>query len=362
MQSNSAFDLLIQCGISDIQQGNFDSAVHAFSQALQQTSDSVCAYANRAAAYYAQGNHESALNDLSRALELAPDLFTLYVNRGMIYRQLEDSERAAADFGQAIRLNPRQFWDCFDRMLILSSEYRSGHDPSDRSHSSNQSPSTRPHSSDQPPSSSQSPSDQSPSSNAQTRELPKPSPQASATYNLVGIVRPELNRNIFQLFQSINQFCANLKLELSEISHRKAEQDFFHFMIRLYDQAIAREPCNPLLYWDRSCLLSDTKQYEAAITDLNIAIQYWPAHPYLWLNRAVVHYRVLDLALALSDITRSMELNVDANTADANAYAYRAIILTGLQRFDEARADLDLAIQLTPHNSILLNLRNNLPD
>jgi tetratricopeptide (TPR) repeat protein len=326
MKTQSVFDQLIQRGISCIQEGNLDAAVHSFSQALQQSSDSVCAYANRATAHYLQGSYENALDDLSRALELAPDLFSLYVNRGMTYRKLGEGDRAAADFGQALRLNPQQFSDCLDRLVLMPSEY---------STSSRDSP-VQKSSADSPPM-------------IEKQKSP-------VVYNLTGIARPEFHKNIFKLFESVMQFCVSLEIELNDMLHRKAQQEILQFTLRLYDQAIAKEPSNPLLYWDRSCLLSDTQKYEAAIGDLSTAIQYAPTNSYLWLNRAIIYYKVLDLAHALTDITRSIELN----PASADAYVDRAVILIGLQRFNEARADLDLAIQIAPQNSILRELRNSI--
>ena len=180
--------------------------------------------------------------------------------------------------------------------------------------------------------------------------------KAPVVYNLTGIARPEFHKNIFKLFESVTQFCASLEIELNDILHRKAQQEILQFTLRLYDQAIAKEPSNPLLYWDRSCLLSDTQKYDAAIGDLGMAIQYAPTNAVLWLNRAIIYYKILDLAHALLDISRSIELN----PACADAYVNRSVILIGLQRFDEARADLDLAIQISPQNSILRDLRNSL--
>ena len=64
----SVADSLIQRGIVDFQQGHLESAINLFTGALQHNSASVCAYANRATAYYAKGSYQQALNDLSRAL------------------------------------------------------------------------------------------------------------------------------------------------------------------------------------------------------------------------------------------------------------------------------------------------------
>jgi len=73
-----------------------------------------------------------------------------------------------------------------------------------------------------------------------------------------------------------------------------------------------------------------------------MAIQYAPTNAVLWLNRAIIYYKILDLAHALLDISRSIELN----PACADAYVNRSVILIGLQRFDEARADPDCLTHL----------------
>jgi tetratricopeptide (TPR) repeat protein len=112
-------DSFIQQGIVDLHQQSVDSAIVAFTQALQHDSGSICAYANRSIAYSIQGNYQHALDDLSRALELSPTHFALYFNRGMLYNRLGDIERAISDFGKAMRLNPSGFRSYFNQAMIL---------------------------------------------------------------------------------------------------------------------------------------------------------------------------------------------------------------------------------------------------
>ncbi len=325
MNSPSNFNQLIQEGISGLQQGNFEIALHSFSQALQEAPNSVCAYANRAATHYAQGSYDNALNDLSRALELAPDLFSLYLNRGMVYRKLGEVDQAASDFGRAMLLDPKQFYNCVDRVIVLPSDQYS-----------------QPHGS-------------TPSSSSSSVQMNSAKP-SSVNYQLTMISRPKFNKSIFGLFEAVNQLCTNLELEIDDVLYRKVQQEILKSAIRFYDHIIAKTPYNYLFYWDRSCLFFDVQEYQGAIHDLNITIQYSPQNALLWLNRAIVHYKVLNLSQALADINQAITLN----PAFADAYVNRAIILLALQRFDEAKTDLDRAIQIAPENSILRNLRNSL--
>lgn len=321
-------EILIQRGIADLQQGQFDAAISLFTAALQYSPHSVCAFSNRATAYYAQGRYQNALNDLSRAMELAPDLFALYVNRGITYNKIGEIERAAADFEQAIRLNSQHFGTYFDQTIVLS-------------------PTPNPIAEQQT-------SEQPMNSQSSSQNLPKNSSQV--TYDLVGTARKEFHQSIFKLSKAVSEFCADINSQFNDTAIRKTQSDMLKFALLIYNQAIAREPNNPLLYWDRSCLFSDIQQFDRAIADLDLAIKLTPTNPILWANRGILYYKLLDLAQAFLDLTKSLALD----PASADVYANRAIVLIGLERFAEARFDLDKAIQLAPENSILLRLRASL--
>jgi tetratricopeptide (TPR) repeat protein len=305
---------LIQRGIIDFQKGQTETAIGLFTTALQHDAGSICAYANRATAYYAQGCYQQALNDLSRALELAPNLFALYVNRGLTYNRLGETDRSIADFGQAIRLDPQRFGQHFNQTIVLSPK------------------------------------------EPEIADVPASVDSQSLSYNLTGIARKELNKSIFKLFTAVSEFCSEVGIAWDDFTLRKTQADVLRFALLQYNQAIAKDPGNPSLYWDRSCLLSDTQQFEQAIVDLNRALRIAPNNAVFWSNRGVVHYKLLDLSSALSDFTKSLELNPN----DAAVSANRAIVFIGLKRLREAVIDLDRAIQLAPDQAILVRLREML--
>jgi tetratricopeptide (TPR) repeat protein len=327
-KSFSESDLLIQRGIKDLQQGRIDTAIGLFTAALHHSPHSICAFSNRASAYYAQGCYQNALNDLSRALELAPDLSALYINRGITHNKLGDIERATADFEQAIRLNPQHLGAYFNQTIVLSPQ--------------------PPYQNLEQPMNSENPASNSTHHSTQ--------PSAQATYNLAGIARKEFHQTIFKLSRAVSEFCSEIDVQLNEIMVRKTQTDMLKFALLVYNQAIAKEPHNPLLYWDRSCLLSDIQQFDQAIVDLDQAIRLNPNHPIFWANRGILHYKLMDLAQAFVDLTKSLALD----PASADVYANRAVVLIGLERYEEARCDLDRAIQLAPENSVLLSLRASL--
>ncbi|MBW4464461.1 MAG: tetratricopeptide repeat protein [Pegethrix bostrychoides GSE-TBD4-15B] len=305
---------LIERGIIDFQNGQTENAIGLFTAALQHDSGSICAYANRATVYYTQGCYQQALNDLSRALELAPNLFALYINRGLTYNKLGETERSTADFGQAIRLDPQCFSQLLNQTIVLSPK------------------------------------------EPEIAAAPASANSQPLTYSLTGVARKELHQGIFKVFSTMSEFCAAVNIPWDDFTLRKTQTDVLKFALLLYNQAIAKEPDNPFLYWDRSCLLSDTQQFEQAILDLNRALRLAPNNAVFWSNRGVVHYKLLDLSSALSDFTKALELNPN----DAAIFANRAIVLIGLKRLREAVIDLERAIQITPDNGILVRLYETL--
>ena len=102
-------------GLTDwvFQQGNFwmmieqtDTAIEAYSHAINLAPHHAEAYYNRGLAERRRGRHEEAIADYSKALRLKPDFAEAYVNRGNAKLLLGHHEAAIADFDQAICLKP----------------------------------------------------------------------------------------------------------------------------------------------------------------------------------------------------------------------------------------------------------------
>jgi tetratricopeptide (TPR) repeat protein len=307
-------DALTKQGVQNLQQGDLNAAVSLFTQAIHHNNHSVSAYVNRSTAYYSQGNYPLALNDLSRALELVPDHFVFYLNRSIIYNKMGESDRAVADFEQAMHLNPQNFMTHFSQFLLLLPQEQ------------------------------------------ETVEAP-PSTLSLSTPTPMKIVRGKLHRNLSKLCMGVYEFCAEMDLQPNAETSDQVQSDILELMLRLYQQAIDRDPNNVLHYWDRSCLWMDAQQFEEAIIDLDQAISLAPKNAVLWLNRGIAHYKQLDYHNALTDFTIASNLNPKMT----EAYANRVIVYIGLNRLSEAKRDLDQALKIAPDQALLLQLRSSLP-
>jgi tetratricopeptide (TPR) repeat protein len=265
---------------------------------------------SQATAYYSQGNYALALNDLSRSLELVPDHFVFYLNRSIIYNKMGNGDRAVADFEAAMRLNPQNFMTHFNQSLLLLP----------------QEPEVDP-------------------------TLPPTTPTP------MKVVRGKLHRNLNKLCMAVYEFCAEMELQPNADTSDQVQNDILDLMLRLYQQAIDRDPDNVLLYWDRSCLLIDAQKLEFAIADLLQAIKLAPQNAVLWLNCGIAYYKKLNFSQALSYFSQALALNPRM----IEAYANRAIVYIALNRLSDARVDLDQAMQIAPDQAFLLQLRASLP-
>ena len=93
-------------GIELYDQGAFEEALAAFSQAIELDPGYVYAYNSRALTLVQLGELEDALADLNQALELDSGYAEAYNTRGETYRIQGDLHRAIADFDQGIALDP----------------------------------------------------------------------------------------------------------------------------------------------------------------------------------------------------------------------------------------------------------------
>ncbi len=93
-------------GLAYNDQTQWDSALHAFNEALQRDPRMTSAYHNRGTLHAQQKRFEQALQDYNRALTLNQDLAETYYNRALALTQLQEYELAVQDYQQAIQRVP----------------------------------------------------------------------------------------------------------------------------------------------------------------------------------------------------------------------------------------------------------------
>jgi|GEM_PF-4183581 len=98
------YDTLIILGDSAFEDSDYPAAIDIFTCAIDANPESDIAYLNRGTAHYFLFDYEPALADFSSALERSPDNLTAYVSRGWTYNRLWQPENAIADFEQILSL------------------------------------------------------------------------------------------------------------------------------------------------------------------------------------------------------------------------------------------------------------------
>lgn len=99
-------DAVFQRGIEHYQQGDFDQAIEAFSDAILLHPDDPDLYVNRGSAYASKRNFDAAIDDYDKAIAFNPEYAEAYAGRGAVYYFQEKIDLAIADYDRAIELKP----------------------------------------------------------------------------------------------------------------------------------------------------------------------------------------------------------------------------------------------------------------
>lgn len=95
-----------QQGVEKAGASDFQGAIAAFDQALQQNPDWADAYYQRGRAYFKLGHRQQAITDYTRALLSDRQNFAVYYARSLAYLANGQTEAAVEDIKQAILLKP----------------------------------------------------------------------------------------------------------------------------------------------------------------------------------------------------------------------------------------------------------------
>src|SRR3972149_4143640 len=83
-----------------------DSAIEAYTKAIQLDPNYAFAYGNRGNAYADKGQYDRAIEDYNKAIALDPNDAPAYYNRGNAYYNKGQHDRAIEDYNKAIAIDP----------------------------------------------------------------------------------------------------------------------------------------------------------------------------------------------------------------------------------------------------------------
>ena len=265
-------------GLSYFNGKQYDKALSEYEQAIKLNPKLAEAYNNRGDVYYGQGKYDNALSDYTEAIKLNHKYTEAYYNRGLAYYEKKEYDKALEDFDQAIKLNPDYAMAYYKRGNIFfynKDETDKGITDFDR------------------------------------------------------VI--ELNPDYYQAYYDRGVAF------LSKDEYDKSFADF--------SKAIELNSQYGAPYYGRGRIYYERKDYDNAIKDLGQAIkinqQFYDA--YFWRGRAYTEKEMY--YSASSDLGKAIELNPQY----ADAYYYRALIYDkNMKRAEDAMKDYSQAISLAP--------------
>jgi Tfp pilus assembly protein PilF len=102
-------------GQKHAENGDYDTAIAEYNEAIRIDSTYAPAWAARGVARHSKGEYATAIADLSEAIRLNPSSAMYFANRGMSYKAMGDDQAAITSYSDAIRLNLKEWFIYYNR-------------------------------------------------------------------------------------------------------------------------------------------------------------------------------------------------------------------------------------------------------
>jgi tetratricopeptide (TPR) repeat protein len=120
-----------------------------------------------------------------------------------------------------------------------------------------------------------------------------------------------------------------------------------------YAEAIRLSPDDPVPYLKRAFAYKMGKAYQAALDDLQMALELDPQLVDAWIGRGSIYVTMKDYTRAIPELDQAIRLDENA----AEAWAYRGWARYGLGDVEQARRDLDTAVAADPSLGVAYQFR-----
>jgi len=98
-------DYNVKKGNYRLEDGQYEEAVHEFTEALGENPDHAMARLGLAVTYMQMGRDSEALQEFNLVIKQNPDLAPAYADRGILYDRMGEYRKALADYKKAIELD-----------------------------------------------------------------------------------------------------------------------------------------------------------------------------------------------------------------------------------------------------------------
>jgi tetratricopeptide (TPR) repeat protein len=292
-------------------EGDFNSAISDYDQAIALHRQYAVIFDNRGLAYYAKRDYDHAIADYDQAIALDQKFAAAYTRRGITYHAKGDYDHAMADYDQAIALDPNDT-DAYTRRAITY--YAKG----DYDHAM-----------------------------ADYGQVIALDPKDPVGYNNRGVAyhaKGDYDHAIADYDQAIALDPKYTDAYTRRGSAYGGKGDYDH-AIADFDRAIALDPKYADAYTVRGLAYHAKGDYDHAIADHDQAIALDPKNAVAYNNRCWVRVAMgRDLQAALSDCNESLRIRPD----DAYTLDSRGFVNLKLGQLNDAIADFTAALKYDP--------------
>lgn len=356
-------------------------ALSDFDKVVKLDSTSSLAYFNRAIVRTQIGDYNKALEDYNRVAIYSPNVL-LYYNRASLYARIGDLDKAIDDYTKAIGLYP-DFANAYlnrSRLRMMIGDMKGAQKDHQTANEKIAEYKSRLNDSTATPSIYADTTHKfdkllSFDANASGSKFEQIADNATATdvgMKLIPLFKFTLTQrdsatmarsNIYhvQRMEDFKQKVGNEQLFIS-CNPSSIAADSLAAIDRNLAQRMLKEENNWVLLFERSVTQSLIKQYTNAVNTLSSAIMVNPTNPFLYLNRSTTRADMIDFISSIDNTYQRISIDSDPANRLRNS---------GVRQYsyDEAIADIDMAIKLFPNfaysyynRANLLAISGQLPD
>ena len=347
-------------------------ALSDFDKVVKLDSTSSLAYFNRAIVRTQIGDYNKALEDYNRVAIYSPNVL-LYYNRASLYARIGDLDKAIDDYTKAIGLYP-DFANAYlnrSRLRMMIGDMKGAQKDHQTANEKIAEYKSRLNDSTATPSIYADTTHKfdkllSFDANASGSKFEQIADNATATdvgMKLIPLFKFTITQrdsatmarsNIYhvQRMEDFKQKVGNEQLFIS-CNPSSIAADSLAAIDRNLAQRMLKEENNWVLLFERSVTQSLIKQYTNAVNTLSSAIMVNPTNPFLYLNRSTTRADMIDFISSIDNTYQRISIDSDPANRLRNS---------GVRQYsyDEAIADIDMAIKLFPNFAYSYYNRANL--